>query len=233
MSFLYFIPGQVGERQFNALGLGDRLVGGLEQTRVNAQKSPSGAPGVVFHTPGPAGLPEPIDWHEVGRYHVGWHAPYPPGPDELRNGVDVTGWNIELCDGNLWRVPLVIPFRELHPERESGLPQVYALAENGDAQALERGWATNVKAEYLPLIGEAEIFLAALHDESTDPKPDMVPYCANLLAVCYRIGRSEMLALELLDKEHAEVMVLGSIDGGERLEAARGLLAAGVRNGQS
>ena len=202
--FLYFIRGQVGGRDFKALGLGDRFTSGLELTRVNADGSPDGAPGVVFAEPSPAGLPEPINWHEAEGYSIGWHTPFPPGPDDLRNGVDVTGFNIELCDGNLWRVPLVIPFRDLDPERECGLPQVYALADSGDERDADRGYATNVKAEYMPLVREAETFLNALHDESTDPKPCMVGYCANLLAVCYRIGRAEMLALGLLDKDCAE-----------------------------
>ena len=223
--FLYFIPGQVGKRAFDACGLAGRFACGCEQTRVNAGGSPDGAPGVVFSEPSPAGLPTPINWHDADGYSIGWHTPFPPGPDDLHNGVDVTGFNIELCDGNLWRVPLVIPFRDLDPERECGLPQVYKLSNVGDPRDTERGYAETVKAEYMSLVREAETFLSALHDESTDPKPCMVGYCANLLAVCYRIGRAEVLALGLLDKECANRMVALSIDCGERLEAARMLIA--------
>ncbi len=217
--FLYFIPGQVGGHRFAALGLGDRLgPTGREQTRVGSEQSPTGAPGVVFAAPSPGGLPHPIDWHEADGYHIGWHTPYPPGPADLHNGLDVTGFNITLLDGNAWRVPLVAVCRDLDPERECGLPQVYALADNGDARDTDRGYASTVKAEYMPLVEESEAFLAAVLDESA-AGPDAVDYCAHLLHVSYRIGVAEMLALELLDKECAEAMVLGSIDFSERIKA--------------
>ena len=221
--FLYFIAGNAAGRQFSALGLDGRLGSdGMEQLRVNADDSPTGMPGVVFTSPSPAGLPKPIDWHSTpdGKYWIGWHKHSRPGPDDLRNDVEAAGFNVELCDGNRWRVPLVVPFRDIDRERESGLPQVYALAGESTASRNGREYAETVKSEYMPLVEEAEKFLAALHDDSDAPRPDMVGYCARLLGVCYRIGLREMLALGLLDKECAEMMVFGSIDCGERYNAA-------------
>ncbi len=232
MSFLYFIPGNAAGRAIDALGLRDRFSFGMEQFRVSAENAPNGMPGVVFATPSPAGLPNPIDWTETpdGKYWIGWHKYSRPGPDALHNDIAVTGFNVPLCDGNRWRVPIVVPFRDIDPFRESGLPQCYALAGESNPAPEGQEYAATVRAEYMPLVDEAEKFLAALHDDSGADGPDMVGYCARLLSVCYRISLREMLALELLDDDSAELMVLGSIDIVQRRDAAQGLIA-GARNG--
>ena len=125
MRFLYFIAGNAAGRQFDALGLGDPFGGtGRQQSRINSDSSPTGMPGVVFHEPTSAGLPKPIEWCEsnTGNFWFGWHAPNPPGPDDLRNGVGVDGWQIELGAGNEWMIPRVLPCRERILTRRSGLP---------------------------------------------------------------------------------------------------------------
>lgn len=181
-------------------------------------------PGVVFSEPTSAGLPKPIEWHEskTGKFWFGWHAPNPPGPDDLRNGVDVDGWEIELGDGRFWKIPRVLPCRERILTRRSGLPYLIGLRDepgpldirhdDGDVPFVEF-----IDPQYHELVEDAQ----RLRDHFAEPENEKAgaveagAFAVKLLQVCYCIRSEEIAALDLIGKACGTRMILAAIDAVE------------------
>lgn len=229
----YFIEGQINQGRFAELGLDARLPRGpREVVQIGRDDGPEGKPGLVLHNH-TGGLPKPIDWHDTGNgYWLGWHAGYPPKPEQLERGLTVRGFYVPLCDDNEWLIPLVLPCTELDPERAHGLPQApvrllpglegRAGLPSGNGRPIQ--WTH--KREYDGLVRAAEELLAAFDDPArTGPEifhDRGVSYVLQLLQVGYRIHLDEVLALELLDQDTAAACAMVSFDINERLRARCG-----------
>jgi len=221
--FYYFVAEVGGGRLWRELGLDYAFEGPPAQIEVGPDVGPDGRSGMVFTRQSATKLPRPIVWEKSrsGKFWIGWHEANPPGPEDLRNGVSLTAaFTVRLRDERDWLIPLVLPCRQRNPTRECGLPQVYRLSGEADKEG-RRGVAEEVTPEYVPLIDEAKQFWTVFKHESQPAieTERVLTFCVHLLQVSYRIGLDEVLALELLDKQIAQAMVLAVIDATERIKS--------------
>lgn len=229
MGFFYFFAGRATRHDFDAAGLTDRLDGPAAIAEVPAGIGPEGQTGIVFHRHPNSTLPRPLEWQPAALgsdgtkplrdYWIGWHQGYPPGPQELQRGLSMRGFDVELGDGNRWRIPLVLACNELDAERVSGLPSEYRVLDSGEI-------GPAAKREFDPLLARARRLLAGAEDEDAPADPNVFDYVAALLAVAYRIGGNEIAALRLLSCDQAAQCVMLSLDWSERVRAR---LPAGER----
>jgi hypothetical protein len=212
--FIYFVPRIANAADYEPLGLGYAFDGPPIVTQLPASAGPDGLSGTALHRYEPS-LPSRIEWHKAGPdLYVGHNPQAPPTPVELRTPIAVEqGHQVKLRDGNFWTVPRVLACTEREPDREHGLPLVYT-GEVGEVEAV-------VAAEYVPLVQQAGEILHALDsDGGTDTLPDRdsLDFAAALLGVCYRVTLAEVLALELLDTQTLEAVVMDAIDACEHVK---------------
>lgn len=140
-------------------------------------------------------------------YWIGYERARPPGPLDLaRPRQACVGHPVELSSGNsgfraTWHIPPVLAHR-------SQLPRRYRLDEEGEPKLV-------TEARYHAIQAEAEKWAARVWTpEECEPYTyrDQLDYAVSLLAINYRLGRSEVLALEMLSVDDIMPIVRASLD---------------------
>lgn len=225
--FLYFLPTDkrsATDADLKAAGLGYALNGDRGVTSVHTTSGPGGQSGLVVAINGhdgnsivPAYRPAQQTWRKGagGKFHVGMQSDQRPGPAELVRSRIYDGEAVRLLDGNEWIVPRC--YGAL-PDRPSTLPQAIDLDEDGET-----------------LIGRPHPRFAKLCDEvfrfwqewsgtgGEGFKPttgaEQVQLAADGLAVNYRVGRVETVALLALWGTDEVGLVLRALIDADETEA--------------
>jgi hypothetical protein len=227
--FLYFLPGVPGcnpamLRDRGLLGRFRKFGGGmLEHSISECLKGPGGGSGCIV-TAGPGGaeyLPERQRWLEGEKFWVGIEdASFPPRPQDLEREAGIDGYELELLDNNVWRVPLVHAWDEKRAQHRPNLPQVMApVIESGNTRMQIR-----VQAEFEAVHELAGRIFQAFAGQATVSLETLFSDAAAILGVNYRIGPEEIGLLGLLNESLAARVLALSIDL-PRIEAQAQALA--------
>lgn len=148
--FLYYLPGKSKESLTAAELAANPILAGpffelihsprLLKTRLmgcNVHGGPDNGDGCVI-APEPQvpvnQLPgyfrETQTWRKFGDQWIGWQTDMPPGPESLRRGNQIDGYEVELGDGLIWLAPVIRAFRESSANWESRIPTVWGVDEN-------------------------------------------------------------------------------------------------------
>lgn len=137
---------------------------------------------------------KPIKGEDDIAYWIGWYTDAKPGPMQLARQHGLGGRSVRLADGQEWIVPVVYLVN-----CECQLPRRYGIGDGGQTEAL-------VAQEYRGLLEKADQIMDAISQWRDSNKTDLVVDVAMLadalicgLGFNYRLGRAEVLALELLD----------------------------------
>lgn len=205
----YFVTGSGGTARLATAGLADRFERPPVVTMLSAASSPSGTDGVAF-SDGDLGSSS-YEWHaapgDPPAYWFGWPSGERPRPDELRRSVSLGRCARCVCgDGNEWLVPIVVS------DGEIGLPREPQLNPDGTIVMAPR-------ARYSHLIAAAHD-LWPYHLEWPRHAARFVPFAADVLAVAYRIGMPELVALGVLDEDSLAAIVVAAYDVPSRVGGA-------------
>ena len=214
--FLYYISGMTVKPPVEFIrenGLAHAFPRDMLRTCAFAQLSagPDGGPGVLFSAGDGHGVRydrESQHWSKLSpRVWFGYakDRAQRPGPDDLiARRACVEGYQVELGDGNQWRIPLVRRWPD-----GSELPQIIMM-DFATGRAVVR-----VRSEFKELYERAEILLDTLLEGGPDEAdPDDIMRLAELaLGVNYRVSRYEISALELLDTRNAKEIADALLDG--------------------
>jgi hypothetical protein len=215
--FLYFLPGPPGanSKMLQERGLLDRfsLRGGrcIEHTITEVMQGPGGVRGCIVAAG--SGVPrldfEKQRWLEGPKF---WAAieDMPPGPGELAREIGIEGYEIELADGNRWRVPLIR--RWTGSEHAVNLPKVLVPASAGG------GVSFQVREEFAPIDALAARILSGFLNRETISMERLLEDASAILAVNYRVGALDAGLLGIFTEELA-VKVLALCVDLPRLEA--------------
>ncbi len=126
-------------------------------------------------------------------YWIGWSRAARPGPEDLaREDSAVTdGAEVRLQDGQLWQIPRMAVCREREPDREIGLASVWATRDG------RRQRVPVHSVRHLAELGAA--FGERFARGETIEAADLLELAGAALSAGYRVGVSELLALELCD----------------------------------
>jgi hypothetical protein len=174
---------------------------------------PGGHSGVLIHVL-PGGKP-PLRleysakfqaWHEKpagADCWVGIDNEYPPTPADLARGPHLSGYDVELADGNTWRVPIV---RSPQPSRECG-DRDFCFDTNGRAYSVrtgdERLWqlAEVVWDHYIDTEADSSVGL-----------DDLLEFCIGTLSMNYRFGKPEQHILRLIKASNWQAVADAALD---------------------
>ena len=209
-SYLLYFPGQTGAdpRHFERAGLGELLrTDDLQPSFADVvDRGPDGGAGVIAGwidvrhpaaNPRMGHFPEAQTWEPckpdasrklpAGRFWLGREAARPPGPEQLARDVQLAGFEHLLADGNLWLAPNILL-----------LPHRYALGE--DDQEIRV-----VKASHASIFERGLWCYRAIEAEVREnaPRPGKLlrEYCAEMLALNYRVNREISYWLGLWDDD--------------------------------
>jgi len=196
--FTYYVPGLSGVRVEELVaGLPDALRAVFRE-HVPAFRTCSGGPdggegqAVKAVEQGNGYFPDAQQWADTGEgYWLGWEKDAKPRPADLERATLITGYNVELGDGNAWQVPSVT-FVERKPAFTGGK------------------WQNAVVIpEHQVLIEAADRFLECQTTEERDGKTyfiadaaEMAGLATTALAANYYVGPHEVSALELLSSRN-------------------------------
>lgn len=139
--FLYFVEGEPR----NAIdiiadhGLGHALESTCVLSPITLGATPSGNAGCILddpkrHESSPCYRVDQQTWQRLGDLWVGYWKDDPPKPSDLERASLIPGYEIELGDGNLWRVPLARQYVRTHEQNGtfgSQLPHKLAIDQSG------------------------------------------------------------------------------------------------------
>lgn len=198
---LYYLPDRstVARSEFEQLGLAHLLEpGGPGPTLTGTTRGPDEHAGVVFTLPGvdghelPATASAAATWSKIddSPAWVGFLPAARPTPEDLTRAMRITGHEVELADGRRWLVPVARSWRGA-----SRFPRKLAR-KNG------RWTADELLAPYVDLFKAAlEVWDELVEKATSSMDLDRATTIAvRALAVNYRVGPSEVAALELLDE---------------------------------
>jgi len=124
-------------------------------------------------------------WHEVKNpddttnHFIGWNVAAIPGPNDLARLNQVAGHPVALADGREWLIPVVGPFL-------SKLPMSFRVNAKGEM-------AQQVRKEFAAIFRQSEvIFDKYLGDRTGVPRVDCWRFAADVLAINYRVGLTEI-----------------------------------------
>lgn len=229
--FLYFFPGLSGMNasMLSARGLVGRFAGagssllGYGVTGTTAPQS--GCIVTVGGQPPQLPIPDKALWIQGRDFWVACEDPQlPPGPEDVARELGISGYEVPLGDGNLWRVPLLHRWDSNRQGHVPNLPRAMVpIPDNGHSRVEFR-----VRAEYAVVDAIAHKAFAGFVAQKTMPLDELLTDAAAVLAVNYRIGIEEIGLLGLLDDATA-LRVLGLCIDLPALEAeARELATQGV-----
>lgn len=150
-------------------------------------------------------FPDFQTWHEKPAgcdAWVGIDKEYPPTPGDLQIGQLLRGSDVQLGDGNLWRVPIVrTPFSRDQMGRSS-LPRDFVYDADGIATGVRQASSDHL----WELSGQ-------VWDHSTNrekfPTIDLqvlLEVCIEALALNYRFGKAEQQVLRLINSTNWEAI---------------------------
>ncbi|MFH1731406.1 MAG: hypothetical protein ABIF82_07130 [Planctomycetota bacterium] len=196
--FTYYVPGLSGVRAEDLVaGLPDSLRAvfrGHVPAFRGCESGPDGGKGQAVKAieRGNGYFPDKQDWIDTGDgYWLGWDRDAKPRPADLERPKMITGYDVELGDGNLWQIPSVtfverkVTFRNGRWQNGVVIPELAALVEAADRvlegqEIEERDGKTYFKAD----------------------AAEMAEIAATALAANYCVGPHEIAALELLSSRN-------------------------------
>ncbi len=213
--FTYFLPGAPGcnTEMLSARGLLARFSapGGILEHAISPwREGPAGHGVALAVTCEPVIYqPETQLWMDCGRYWLGCDNNAKPGPIDLEREIGYSGHELQLLDGNDWRVPLLRRWNAEKMQHESSLPKVLRPCKGeGGRYAIK----PCVALQHEPLDALAESIWQAFLTEMKWQTELLFSTAVQLLAENYRIATEEAGLLGLLDESNA-LRVLGlSID---------------------
>jgi hypothetical protein len=224
--FLYFIETQKNEitpEDLRAIGLG-HLVEKDAKPLARGCTGPDGKPGLVFSAgAGPAPKYEPakqtwkaapVKWVEGVKgvpYYAGLWNDSRPTPADLARAVIIAGEDVELGDGNVWRIPVCYSI-----VRGSTFPKDLVLGEDGET------WQELERPQFRKLCADAErVWQAFLNAEQKEDgsgatirldKQLAANVCVDALSVNYRLGKLEVSMLAILGTDSRERVLRAVVD---------------------
>ncbi len=220
MGFLYFLPSPnaraVTPQEMIAAGLGYALG---ETNHVAARHTTAG-PGGPGHIISCDEKLEPIykaseqTWRpgKAGKFHVGYITAQKPGPADLAREKVYDGQKVRLLDGNDWVVPRCFAILE---NRSPTLPRQLDLAADGETVV------TRIHPRFEKLCDDAFTWWQIWSGQSKTEMSGsaMIDLAIDALAVNYRLGKLEALALLQLFSTDEHGLVLRAIIDADEVEA--------------
>lgn len=208
----YFVPSAGGaELLIEQSGLRYAFDAPPAATQIARDAGPEGLSGTVltqtFDGPQlPAIHWQPLPGERPLAAWFGWPAALRPRAGALqRSGIVMSGWRpVRMGDGVDWRVPLCVPCRDCDPLRAHQLPGRAALLDGRLVFALNK--------DLEQLVFELSRLL-----ERPFPESELIARAADVLAIGYRVGLAETLALGLLTRETALAVLYAALDFEERV----------------
>ena len=242
-SFFYFVPNKqtLTREDAAALGLAYAFDGGIDCTQV--QNGPGGQNGVICaqqdrYDLGKNGYHEKRQvWRRVphrGDESCGAQAPgiwvghYKdelPRPEDLARGKQLTGWSIELGDGQRWNLPLARAYSETGGGEEAELRWTVKLPQKLDLAADGRWIRDGISPRYAALWELAEAWLrlstntATPEDQARFDEQGETDGAVCCLQANYRLGRVEAALLGLFQEDELVVEILDRLIDRPTVEA--------------
>lgn len=228
-SFLYFVEGKNWEQITAEFLAGNSLLAApfFEQVhsplafkrrtmRVDVQRGPKGQQGCII-------VPQPqVDVGQLPTYReaeqtwirigdtgvwIGWDNAMRPGPDSLRRGNQMEGYEVPLGDQNIWICPVVLSFDELTDKWASHLPVVFSIDSEGET-------ITKTPTRFLPhrdaALKIANVVFGVAGNGVTNM--EAIDLATLMLSLNYRIGPTETAILEILNTENMVEVLHASCD---------------------
>jgi len=193
---LYFVEGLAAFSREQAAAHG---LAGVLPTIESRQttRGPSGGGGVIVGVSSERlGFdPTAQTWRKLpgGKFWFGWWNDAPPGPEDLQRTEQLTGHLVKLRDGCKWLVPLARAWSD------SGYsPKIPAALDFDESGQLCRG---AVELRYRDLEEAAKQFSEFFFEGGSTTYEALIGWACTALAVNYRLGRHEALALGLFDDQ--------------------------------
>ena len=209
--FLYYLsnlPG-INPRMLADRGLLSRFKtehGGLIEYSVTAcSNGPAGSGIIVAIGAQPSEYAPSLQvWHQYEKFWIGMEKDLYPRPEDLVREVGFSGYDITLVDGAEWRVPLLRRWNSAICGHVSALPK--------SMRPVDGRMREVVSPRYAAHDAVAERIWQSFLKEETVSLDQIFINCAELLAMNYRIGAEEVVALGLLDGETAKSLMGLAID---------------------
>lgn len=144
-------------------------------------------------------------WHDEGDFWIGFDNESPPAPAELARKKQITGYRMQLGDGQEWVIPIL-----RRPDDSSELPSAFTLAAAG-------GVSQAVRPQYRALWeASAEIcqwFVeGTLIDAARLRLHELIEWCVRILSVNYRFDRVLQNHLGVIGNEEWASILCYAID---------------------
>lgn len=154
----------------------------------------------------PGYFPDRQTWQKFGDQHIGYQTDMKPGPESLRRGSLISGYEVELGDGKVWLAPIIRPFHENVRDWGCSLPMSISLdaAAQRTSRVVERyrsAWDLSARVADILINGKSGNLLEMYGD------------AVSALALNYRIGEAEAGMLELFDTRSIEETLRSTVDG--------------------
>ena len=206
--FLWYFPGAGSRSAINLdeLGLTDVVPSDSAFAQV-ANGPDKGSGGILCKPEGFSGYREADQtWREcaAGAFCIGYTTANPPGPSDLARDRIVNGHNVELEDGNLWKVPLARSY-----DGDSRLPKAVCMDAQGSV-------TSEVMPKYSGVCALAEEIFNSIQENDGNVKMPSneawVEASAQILSVNYRIDKWGITVLGLLSTYNLASIVEALVD---------------------
>ena len=222
--FIYFLPGltrdtatlEAVRKTLLAGPLEDRLrnpkaFGALSIT--NVVNGPEGQAGVAvaatpttcepFH---PTNYqPQRQTWRNVGTHWIGWDNESPPTPEGLARDRITPGYEVVLADERAWVAPVIRPYLSDQKTFDCTLSMVWGMDDKGQT-------ALRIASRHRRLWDATQQLIGYYLSQQSLTKLDLFTLAADCLGMNYRVGRTELEALELCEDQHIEAVWRAAID---------------------
>lgn len=224
-SFLYFLPGKSTPDLNRELLAANPILAGpffdlihsprLYATKMmgpNECKGPEGHNGIII-APAPqvdvgqvpGYFPDRQEWRQFGGVWIGWEPGMKPGPESLRRGNQLPGYEVELGDGQIWHAPTIRAFVESPMQFQSKLPGVWGVDDKMQPtrEPLEQyldAWETSGKI-WASVFGGAKPLMI-----------DCYEWAVHCLKLNYRIGAAETALLKLFTDDTIREVLQAAVD---------------------
>lgn len=220
---LYFLPTPkqaIEPADLKAAGLSYAHEDGVGVHSRRTTSGPEGQVGLIFalgtdlRTQDLAYKPEEQIWRRIpgGDAWAGIWKDRKPGPLDLVRKRVYGNQTVRLLDGNEWIVPRCYAFRA-RPDRTDSLPRVFDLDENGELVG-------KIHPDYDALFDKGMRsylhYIGALKESDAMTVAEVTDNAVDALAVNYRLGRTEAIALlGLLGTDEIWLVMRAMIDADE------------------
>ena len=179
---------------------------------------PGGASGLMIQSMRPGRAPVRIGFHpKFQTWHekpagadcwVGIDNEYPPTPGDLAKVDRPDGYEVELADGYVWRVPIVrSPFKREELGR-SQMPRDFVFNGDGHVHAVR----TSSSDRLWELSGVAWDHTVDRENHPSIDLDTLLELCIEALAVNYRFGRIEQQVMRTINSTNWEAITNAVLD---------------------